>query len=187
MYYRCMKIRKQDCKPHHEHRGIELEALFRRHYEQMYRLAVLLLHDDAESKDIVHDVFAQLLTSSKEQLREETAEAFLLTCIRNRCLNVMRGRRIQERVQRLYLLDLETLTLPPDLFREEQKTLLEGVRLLAPPVCKEIIELHFRDGLTFREIAIQKGVSETTIYKHLRNALCQLRTYLKKDEHDEQN
>ena len=75
-----------------------LEALFRQHYRQMYRLATLLLHDDAESKDIVHDVFAQLLASPAIELHEETAAAFLLTSVRNRCLNVIRGRKIQERV-----------------------------------------------------------------------------------------
>jgi RNA polymerase sigma-70 factor (ECF subfamily) len=158
----------------------KLETLFRQHYRQMYRLASILLHDDAESKDIVHDVFAQLLASSAE-LHEDTAAAFLLTCVRNRCLNVIRSRRIQERVQRLYLLDLDTTIIPTDLFLEETKALTEGINLLAPPDCREVVELHFRDGLTFREVALRLGVSETTVYKHLRHALLQLREHLKRD------
>ena len=158
----------------------KLETLFRQHYRQMYRLAAMLLHNDAESKDIVHDVFAQLLSSSTE-LHEDTAAAFLLTSVRNRCLNVIRGRKIQERVQRLYLLDLDTTIIPTDLCREELKALTEGINLLAPPVCREVVELHFRDGLTFREIALRLRVSETTVYKHLRHALQQLREHLKND------
>ena len=169
MYYRCMMTRKQ-----------KLETLFRQHYWQMYRLAAMLLHDDAESKDIVHDVFAQLFASSTE-LHEDTAAAFLLTSVRNRCLNVIRGRKIQERVQRLYLLDLDTTIIPTDMFREETKALTKGINLLAPPFCREVVELHFRDGLTFREIALRLGISETTVYKHLRHALQQLREHLKKD------
>lgn len=153
--------------------------LFRQHYRQMHQLAMVLLHDDAESKDIVHDVFAQLIASSAE-LHEETAAAFLLTSVRNRCLNVIRGRKIQERIQRLYLLDLDTTIIPPDLFREESKALAEGVCLLVPPVCREVVELHFRDGLTFREVALRLGVSETTVYKHLRHALQQLHEHLKR-------
>ena len=38
----------------------KLEKLFRQHYRQMYRLATILLHDDAESKDVVHDIFRNL-------------------------------------------------------------------------------------------------------------------------------
>jgi RNA polymerase sigma-70 factor (ECF subfamily) len=43
----------------------KLETLFRQHYRQMYRLATILLHDDAESKDVVHDIFAQFLNDSR--------------------------------------------------------------------------------------------------------------------------
>ncbi len=70
-------------------------------YRQMYRLATILLHDDAESKDVVHDIFAHLLDDPKG-LKEETAEHYLLTSVRNRCLNVIRSRQIQERVEHLY-------------------------------------------------------------------------------------
>ena len=155
----------------------KLEKLFRQHYRQMYRLATMLLHDDAESKDVVHDIFAHLLRESQD-LREETAESYLLTSVRNRCLNVIRSRQIQERVEHLYLLDLDTTITPTERLEEELKTLYKGIDQLTPPVCRDIIMQHFRDGVTFKEIAFRLGVSETTVYKHLRRALNQLRTYL---------
>ena len=167
MYYRCMTTKKQ-----------KLETLFRQHYRQMYRLATMLLHDDAESKDVVHDIFAKLLDDSCN-LKEETAETYLLTSVRNRCLNVIRSRQIQERVQHLYLLDLDTTIMPMERLEEELKTLRKGIDQLEPPVCRDIILQHFRDGVTFKEIACRLGVSETTVYKHLRRALSQLRTHLK--------
>lgn len=40
-----------------------IERLFRSHYEAMYNLARYLLADDDESKDVVSDVFTQLLES----------------------------------------------------------------------------------------------------------------------------
>ena len=160
----------------------KLEKLFRQHYRQMYRLATMLLHDDAESKDVVHDIFAHLLDDPKD-LKEETAEHYLLTSVRNRCLNVIlnviRSRQIQERVEHLYLLDLDTTITPTERLEEELKALYKGINQLEPPVCRDIIMLHYRDGVTFKEIAIRQGVSETTVYKHLRRALNQLRTHLK--------
>ena len=158
----------------------KLEKLFKQHYRQMYRLATLLLHDDVESKDVVHDIFARLLNDHRN-LREKTAESYLLTSVRNRCLNVIRDRRIQERVEHLYLLDLDTTITPTERLEEELKALLQGVNQLEPPVCRDIIIQHFRDGMTFKEIASHLGVSETTVYKHLRRALTQLRTHLKKE------
>ena len=156
----------------------KLQKLFKQHYRQMYRLATILLHDDAESKDVVHDIFAQLLDDHRD-LREDTAQSYLLTSVRNRCMNVIRSRQIQERVEHLYLLDLDTTIMPTELLEEELKALRIGIDLLEPPVCRDIILQHFRDGITFKEIACRLGVSETTIYKHLRRALSQLRTHLK--------
>jgi RNA polymerase sigma-70 factor (ECF subfamily) len=152
----------------------KLEKLFKQHYRQMYRLATILLHDDAESKDVVHDIFAHLL-DDHINLQEETAESYLLTSVRNRCLNVIRSRQIQERVQRLYLLSLDTTIMPTERLEEELKALQKGIDQLQPPVCRDIIVQHFRDGLTFKEIARRLAVSETTVYKHLRRALSQLR------------
>jgi RNA polymerase sigma-70 factor (ECF subfamily) len=94
-------------------------------------------------------------------------------------MNVIRSRQIQERVEHLYLLDLDTTIMPTELLEEELKALRIGIDLLEPPVCRDIILQHFRDGITFKEIACRLGVSETTIYKHLRRALSQLRTHLK--------
>ena len=157
----------------------KLEKLFKQHYRQMYRLATILLHDDAESKDVVHDIFVQLLDNHRD-IQEETAESYLLTSVRNRCLNVIRSRQIQERVEHLYLLNLDTTILPTDRFNEELNALYTGIDLLEPPIYRDIVIQHFRDGITFKEIACRMGVSETTIYKHLRRALSQLRQQLQK-------
>ena len=155
----------------------KLEKLFKEHYRQMYRLATILLHDDAESKDVVHDIFARLLDGYSD-LKEETAESYLITSVRNRCLNIIRNRQIQQRVERLYLLDLDTSVISIGILEDEMKLLQKGVNQLEPPVCKDVILQHFRDGITFKEIATRLGVSETTVYKYLRRALSQLRTQL---------
>ena len=166
MYYECMTEQKR------------LEKLFKQHCRQMYRLATILLHDDAESKDVVHDIFARLLAVHSD-LREETAESYLITSVRNRCLNIIRNRQIQQRVERLYLLDLDTSVISMGILEDEMKLLQKGINQLEPPVCKDVILQHFRDGITFKEIATRLGVSETTVYKYLRRALSQLRTQLK--------
>jgi RNA polymerase sigma-70 factor (ECF subfamily) len=90
----------------------------------------------------------------------------------------MRSHDYRERAMRDFPIDDES-TGDSEAFESEIIALQNGISLLTPPVCREIILLHYRYGLTFKQIAIQLGVSETTIYKHLRNALNQLRLTLR--------
>ena len=78
----------------------EIESLFKTHYTQMYHLALTLLFDEAESKDVVSDVFASLI-SGKTMMRTDNAKAFLLACVRHRCMNVLQHKQVHERFARL--------------------------------------------------------------------------------------
>ena len=150
-----------------------IELLFKEHYPVMLKLAVMLLHDKEEARDIVHDVFTRLLDGDI-RFDKDKAEAFLLSCVRNSCLNVMRSRSTREQAMRLYLPEESTEGL-----EERVQALQDGLKDLKPPICLDIVLMHYRDGMTFKEIAAHYGVSETTIYKHLREAMNQLRLTLK--------
>lgn len=150
-----------------------IELLFKEHYPVMLKLAVMLLHDKEEARDIVHDVFTRLLDGDI-RFNKDKAEAFLLSCVRNSCLNVMRSRSTREQAMRLYLPEESTEGL-----EERVQALQDGLKDLKPPICRDIVLMHYRDGMTFKEIAAHYGVSETTIYKHLREAMNQLRLTLK--------
>ena len=63
-----------------------IERLFRSHYEAMYNLARYLLADDDEGKDVVSDVFTQLLESSAV-LIPGTERAYLMQSVRHHCFN----------------------------------------------------------------------------------------------------
>ena len=154
-----------------------IESLFKQHYQAMYRLAFMMLHDEEESRDIVHDVFVRLLDGDI-RFDSGKARAFLLSCVRNGCLNAMRGHDFRERAMRDFPID-DGNPNDTEAFEKEVIALQDGIYSLTPPICREIISLHYRYGLTFKEIAKQLQVSETTIYKHLRNALNQLRLTLR--------
>ena len=50
------------------------EQIFRHHYDGMFRLARRMLGDDAESKDVVSDVFASLLGKDETELKTDTLQ-----------------------------------------------------------------------------------------------------------------
>ena len=94
----------------------------------------------------------------------------------------MRDRKIHERARQLLMLESEISSKPAEDIEAEVTALYRAVADLFPPVCREVILLHYRDRQTYREIAERLGVSETTVYRHLNSALDQLRRNLKSTE-----
>ena len=92
--------------------------------------------------------------------------------------------RIKEKVANEYVIfsNLESVT-DEDASEEKIATLNAGISLLQPPVRKKIIEMHFKQGLKFREIAAKLGISETAVYNHLRQAMASLRSQLTDNEY----
>jgi DNA-directed RNA polymerase specialized sigma24 family protein len=82
-----------------------IEQLFRQHYAKMYNLARCILSDDDESKDVVSEVFAQILADDVV-LVPGGEEGYLMRSVRNRCLNLIAHKSVKERVN---LRDTQTL------------------------------------------------------------------------------
>lgn len=91
----------------------DIEQLFRRHYEKMYNLARCILSDDDESKDVVSDVFTQILVDNIVLL-PESEEGYLMRSVRNRCFNLITHKSVKERVAKALLDDADVI------FRKKQ-------------------------------------------------------------------
>ena len=86
-----------------------IEQLFRQHYLRMYQLARVLLKDDAASKDVVSEVFADVLDgktqlgldnetiTSDSPLPSANAGSYLLVCVRHKCLNLLSRKKMKDR------------------------------------------------------------------------------------------
>ena len=91
-----------------------IELLFRQHYLRMYQLARVLLKDDAASKDVVSEVFADVLDgktqlgldnetannktiASDSPLPSTNAGSYLLVCVRHKCLNLLSRQKMKDR------------------------------------------------------------------------------------------
>ena len=155
----------------------DVESLFKTHYMQMYHLALTLLFDEAESKDVVSEVFASLLSGSTV-MRTDNAKAFLLASVRHRCLNVLQHKKVQERFARLLIEDSDTLT--TDNTVEEQMKMEELMRYLQenlPLQSQEIFRLRYLQEMTCQEVAEALNVSRQTVHTHLKQTLEKIRAY----------
>ena len=154
----------------------EFEKVFRRHYDGMYRVAMRMLDDEAESKDVVSDVFAHLLDSGKD-LRSETLQGYLLTSVRNRCINLLVHRQKTREQQRAMVVEMVSAEQTAE---EEQLQLLHHViDTRMPKLSQQILRLRYQQGLKYREIADVVQVSEVTVHNHLSQSLKLLKDHLK--------
>jgi RNA polymerase sigma factor (sigma-70 family) len=139
----------------------EFETVFRRHYDGMFRLAMRMLGNDAESKDVVSDVFAHLLHSGTD-LRSETLQAFLLTSVRNRCINLLVHRQREQQMQKAVVVEMIT---PEQTAEQEQLQQLsiqlhQRLEAMDSTWCDRIsrYESHLRDSLS-RQKDLQQSVA----------------------------
>ena len=155
----------------------EVESLFKTHYVQMYHLALTLLFDEAESKDVVSEVFASLI-SSKTMMRADNAQAFLLASVRHRCLNVLQHKQVQERFARLLTEDADTLI--SDNTAEEQMQMEELMRYVQDnlsPMEQNVFRLRYLQEMPCQEVAEVLNVSRQTVHTHLKQSVGKIRKY----------
>ncbi|MEE1223176.1 MAG: sigma-70 family RNA polymerase sigma factor [Bacteroidaceae bacterium] len=153
----------------------DIEQLFRAHYAQMWRLAVALLHDEDQARDIVHDVFLSLLD---DDLAVRVSGGYLLRAVRNRCLNHIRDCNIHQRIAHRYFPEDQEYDTEawPD---EETLTRIHSIiRSDLPPQARRVMQLRFTNGLPFAQVAQRMGISEAAVYRHLHHALTLIRKKL---------
>ncbi len=144
----------------------------------MYRAAYILLGDEDEAKDAVQDVFASLWAGTSP-LHEESLRAYLLTCVRNRCLNIIARHQTRQEAMRL---------LTPDTIDSEQhdEEIIEAVNRYVSeklsPQTSRIIRMHYDEEQSYKEISDSLGISTSAVNKHIVQGLRKLRSTFKQRE-----
>ena len=142
----------------------------------MYNLARYLLADDDEGKDVVSDVFTQLLESSAV-LISGTERAYLMQSVRHHCFNRIAHMGVRQRVARL-LADSADIVLNADTDNRLDR-LTQLIDHLEPPLRQQIFRLRYLQGLSYQEVAHAVSVSKVTVYHHLAQAIEWIKSKLK--------
>ena len=135
-----------------------------------------ILSDDDESKDMVSEVFTQILADDVVLL-PESEEGYLMRSVRNRCLNLIAHKSVKERVAKLLLDDADVI------LSEDTDECLEQLLLLIddlePPIRKLIFRLRYLQDKSYQEVADDVGVSKVTVFNHLSKAMDWIKRQIK--------
>ena len=165
----------------------QFKELFLSEYGRMYKAAYILLGNEDEAKDAVQDVFARLWGGTTP-LREESQRTFLLTCIRNRCLNIIAQRRQNNELHGLR----KGLTRRPegesqfvDSERDDEELIADINRYVderLTPQTGRIIKMHYNEEQSYKDISKELGISLSAVNKHIVQGLRKLRSTFKNRE-----
>lgn len=150
----------------------QFETIYKRCFPQAMGLAVSLLYDREEARDVVQQVFASLWETRVPVLNPD---AFVYRAVRNACYNRIERLSNLERVRQLYQVELN----PPDTVDQRLDELPQALAKLTPRE-REVINTVFDGERTYREAADHLNTSVASINKHVVNALKTLRKHFNK-------
>jgi len=161
-------------------RGTELERLYDEHAQALYAFLLNLTRDEADTRDLLQEVFVKLArdTDLLSGVREE--RAFLIRLAHNAAIDLMRRRGTRDQTRDRFTAEIISPFAPasdPDqqIFRA---TLAEALAEL-PAEQRAVVHLKLWEGLTFEAIAATLDIPPNTAASRYRYGLDKLREQLR--------
>ena len=154
--------------------------IYQKYGDYLLALAAALLKDVNAAEDVLHDVFCRFIESREKLKLAGSLKSYLGTCVVNLARDRLRARKLQP-----CELDKSTVTAAqmngPEhyaIFGEEARSLNYALTYEQ----REVIMLHLRGGMKFRQIAGLQGISINTVKSRYRYGLEKLRATLSDEE-----
>lgn len=163
----------------------EFREFYKDNYMRAFNLALRFLRDDEAGRDVVADAFETIWKRvASGDTTKPVGVSFLLTVVRNACLDHLRKRKIRDSYSEMMLQQSETTTDSPQaLLEHEQKVtmVMDALDELTPRT-KQIVNACFIERIKYREAAELFKCSESAIKKHLQKAVAFLKQKFKEQD-----
>jgi len=156
------------------------EILFRAYYAPLCQFSRKYIKDADDCEEIVQSFFLKLWDKKDELDINQSVKNYLFSSVRNRCLNFIKHEKIKQEYQSEIMKNPDGQIDPTSFIMEVN--LVERIdQCIAdlPERRREIFMLSREQGLKYREIADQLGISIKTVETQMGQALKELREKLK--------
>lgn len=155
---------------------LEIQTVFDLYADQIYRLAYLYMHDEADASDIVQDVFLKWMKQDQKFKDEEHRKAWLLRVTHNTCKSRL---RLFWRRKRVDLSEIKEVGIT-----DPQSLDLIAHVMTLPDHYKIVIYLYYYEGYKETEIASLLDVNPSTIRSRMARARVMLKDCLEKEGYE---
>lgn len=168
-----------------------LEILVARYLPMVFRACARLLQSAEEAEDAAQNTFIKVWKNLKKADPERNFRAWVMEIAKNTCLDAIKGRRslpmsaFDDEDGNNLLVDSLASHLPTPLENAEQSLLarlLNGAMEKLSPAYRKVLDLYYKKGLNFREIAESLNEPLHTVKSRHRRALINLRLILAKNK-----
>jgi RNA polymerase sigma-70 factor (ECF subfamily) len=157
-----------------------LGVLYDRHGRLAFSLAYRIVGDPETAEEVVQEAFLTVWRRAETYRPERGAvRSWLLTVVRNRAIDAVRGRAATTPTVPVDDLPLVALDSPEaEAIRAVEGRVVREALAELPPEQREVVELAYFGGLSYPEVAERTGVPLGTVKSRMRLALERLRALL---------
>ena len=152
---------------------VGMELLFREYYKPLVVWATTFLHDTQRAEDIVQDFFVKLWEKPYSALLPETLKSYLFTSIRNLALNQLD--KIDPLRRACDVAYYDSPWKEYDNFEDEVFRRVEEELEKLTPRAQDVIRKIYLEGMKYKDVADELGISVATVNSILVRALKKLR------------
>jgi RNA polymerase sigma-70 factor (sigma-E family) len=149
------------------------------HYNQLVRLAVMLVHDVQTAEEVVQDSFEAMHMAWRRLRNTEKALAYLRQAIVNKSRSVLRHRKVVEMHPPKPAPDEQSAELAA-LTLIERSAVTSALRLL-PVRQREAVVLRYYGDFSEADIAKAMGISRGAVKSHTARAMASLKLILEQE------
>lgn len=156
-----------------------LQRIYEKYRKFLLTLATALLNDVSSAEDCLHDFFVSFAQSAESLRLDGSLKWYLATCVANRARDRIRaGKRQAVNLEHAEFVCSGAKAPESSAICNEELQLLNGALAEIPYEQREVIILHARGQMRFREIAKLQSVSIKTVQSRYRYGLDKLRVIL---------
>ena len=167
----------------------EFCTFFSEYQRRFIAFACSYVHDEATAEDITMESIMYYWENRNRLPADTNVAAYVLTTLKHRCIDYLRECQVRQeasdKITRLHQWELECRISsleefePYEIFTNEIRQIIEHTLAMLPEQTRRIFEMSRLENKTYREIAIQTGMSVKGVEFHISNAIKALRASLK--------
>jgi RNA polymerase sigma-70 factor (ECF subfamily) len=161
-------------------RGLDLERLYDEHAQPLYAFLLNLTRDEADTRDLLQDIFVKLARDEDLLADARDERAFLIRLAHNAAIDLIRRRGTRDKTREQFAAE-SISPFAPDGDPDEQAFRAALAEALAELPADQHAAVHLKlwEGLTFEQIAEALDIPLNTAASRYRYGLDKLRERLR--------